>query len=91
MSVSSVYEHPNWSPAHTVLVRYPDHVARHSFYTREDAEAFRLGALEGPDRVEAAVEKANAALDDGVWYPCVLALADLTAAVEAKLRVKGRA
>lgn len=91
MSVSAVYEQPNVTPKWTVTVRYPDHTSQHRFYDREDAEAFRLGALEPPDRLDAAVRKANEAIELGEAHPCVLALADLTAAVEARLMAQGRA
>ena len=74
-----------------MLVRHPNHVARHSFYSREDAEAFRLGAIEPPDRLDKAVEKANDAIDSGESSLCITALADLLAAVEHGLRVAGRA
>ena len=91
MSVSSVYETDTGSPKYAVRVRYSDHVSVHRFYSEADAEAFKLGALEPPTRLEAAVEKANEAIDSGESYSCIVALADLLAAVEHGLRIAGRA
>jgi hypothetical protein len=90
MSVTTVYELPHGSPRWAVTIRSPRHVGQHRFYTEGEAEDFRQRAVAPPDSFDATVAEANAALDSGEAHRCILALAALTAAVEARQMVEGR-
>ena len=91
MSVSTVHELPTGSPKWAVTIRSETHVGQHRFHDREDAEAFRLGCLDPPDKFDSAIDAANAALHSGETFDCVRALAQLTAACEHERFVQGRA
>lgn len=91
MSVSTVYEDPTRSPKWCVKVTSTDHVAVHRFHDRKLAESFRERAYAPPDLVDGKLLEANAALESGDAHRCVLALAGLSAAVEAQQFVEGRA
>jgi hypothetical protein len=91
MSVSTVYEDPTRSPKWCVRVTSSTHVATHRFYDRGLAEDFQERAYAPPDLVDAKLREANDALESGDAHRCVLALAGLSAAVEAQQFVEGRA
>lgn len=93
-SVSAVYEDPSGSPPHCVRVRYDWGTAQFRFYDRGAAEDFREHAVAPPDNLDAALAAANLVLEgehDGRHPTAVHALAELSTAVEHRLRELGRA
>lgn len=94
-SVSAVYEDPEGSPPWCVRVRYDWGTALFRFYDEQEAGEFQAGATGPPDldlaEILASANRVLAGHHDGRHPTAVHALAELTAAVEHRLRELGRA